>query len=133
MTLIERELVVSVALLGALFGSLLAGPLSDKFGRKPAIILSDVLFTAGSILMAVAQSIGALMAGRVLVGLGVGVASMVVPIYLSEVAPISIRGAVVAFFVVAVTLGQLISSGVALACGRNWRLMLGLAAAPAII
>ena len=73
------------------------------------------------------------MFGRILVGLGVGVASMVVPIYLSEVAPVNIRGAVVAFFVVAVTFGQLISSGIALACGRDWRLMLGIAAIPAVI
>ena len=133
MTLVERELVVSVALLGAVIGSLVAGPMSDNLGRKPSIIMSDILFATGSVLMGFAQSIALLMIGRVLVGLGVGVASMVVPIYLSEVAPVSIRGAVVAFFVVAVTLGQLISSGIALACGRNWRLMLGLAAVPAII
>lgn len=73
------------------------------------------------------------MIGRVLVGLGVGVASMVVPVILSEMSPIAIRGSVVACFCVAVTVGQLLSSCIALACGRDWRLMLGLAAVPAAI
>lgn len=133
MTTVQREFAVSIALLGAMVGSLIAGPLSDSFGRKPIIIVSDALFVGGSMLMALAQTITHLMIGRVLVGLGVGVASMVVPVILSEMAPIAIRGSVVACFVVAVTMGQLISSCVALACGRNWRLMLGLAAAPAAI
>ena len=96
-TVIERSLVVSLALLGAFFGSLLAGPLSDGFGRKIIIIFSDLLFVAGSIIM--------LMVGRFVVGLGVGIASMIVPVYLSEVSPISTRGAVVACFIVAVTIG----------------------------
>ena len=83
--------------------------------------------------MAFSSTILMLMVGRFVVGLGVGIASMIVPVYLSEVSPISTRGAVVACFIVAVTIGQLISSGIALACGRNWRLMFGLAAIPAII
>ena len=62
--------------------------MSDKFGRKPVIMISDVLFTIGSLVMANTQSIQILMVGRVLVGLGVGFASMVVPVYLSEVAPV---------------------------------------------
>ena len=104
-TTVERELTVSVALLGAFAGSLIAGPVSDAIGRKLTIIWSDVLFIVGSILMALAWTIPVLMVGRVLVGLAVGVASMIVPVYLSEVAPVQIRGAVVACFVVAVTLG----------------------------
>ena len=119
--------------MGAFFGALIAGPLSDGLGRKPIIIISDVLFAAGSFIMAFAETIAVLYVGRITVGLAVGVASMVTPVYLSEVAPNQRRGAVVTCFVLAVTLGQLISSGIALACGRNWRLMLGLAAAPAII
>ncbi len=104
-TVIERSLVVSLALLGAFFGSLLAGPLSDGFGRKIIIIFSDLLFVAGSIIMAFSTTIIMLMVGRFVVGLGVGIASMIVPVYLSEVSPISTRGAVVACFIVAVTIG----------------------------
>jgi MFS family permease len=75
-------------LLGAFIGSLIAGVLSDQIGRKPVIIISDFLFTGGSLLMAFAPEIYVLMIGRIIVGLGVGIASMVVPVYLSEVSPI---------------------------------------------
>lgn len=77
-----------MALFGAFIGSLIAGVLSDQIGRKPVIIISDVLFTGGSLLMAFAPEIYVLMIGRIIVGLGVGIASMVVPVYLSEVSPI---------------------------------------------
>jgi SP family myo-inositol transporter-like MFS transporter 13 len=77
-----------LALLGAFIGSLFAGVLSDQIGRKPVIIISDFLFTAGSLIMAFAPEIYVLMIGRIIVGLGVGIASMVVPVYLSEVSPI---------------------------------------------
>jgi len=87
-TVIERSLVVSLALLGAFFGSLLAGPLSDGLGRKIVIIFSDLLFVAGSFIMAFSTTIIMLMIGRFVVGLGVGIASMIVPVYLSEVSPI---------------------------------------------
>ena len=83
--------------------------------------------------MAFAPEIYVLMIGRIIVGLGVGIASMVVPVYLSEVSPIKKRGEIVACFILAVTLGQLSASIIALACGRNWRLMLGIAAIPAFV
>lgn len=73
------------------------------------------------------------MIGRLFVGLGVGIASMIVPVYLSEISPIKVRGAVVAVYVVFITGGQLISSIISLLLGNNWRLMLGLAAIPAKI
>lgn len=105
MSTVERELTVSLALLGAFFGSLIAGPSSDAIGRKPIILISDIIFIIGSLVMALAETIPVLMAGRVLVGLGVGIASMSVPVYLSEVAPTSIRGTVVTGFVIAITIG----------------------------
>jgi MFS family permease len=73
------------------------------------------------------------MIGRFTVGLAVGISSMIVPVYLSEVAPTKIRGVVVTFYVVAISIGQLASSVIALELGRDWRLMLGLGAGPAII
>jgi SP family myo-inositol transporter-like MFS transporter 13 len=120
-------------LLGAFFGSLIAGPLADSLGRKPIIIISDLLFLIGAIVMCSAQTIIALMLGRIIVGFGVGIASMIVPVYLSEVSPICVRGRVVAWFVVVITAGQLISSIISLFLGRNWRLMLGLSIIPAFI
>ena len=101
----ELELVVSLALLGAFIGALIAGPTSDFIGRKPVIIFGDILFTIGALMMAFAVDLVRLMIGRFVVGLGIGIASMILPVYLSEVAPVSIRGMVVAWFVVAITLG----------------------------
>ena len=69
--------MVSLALLGAFFGSLIAGPISDAFGRRPIIIVADVLFTLGSLLMALASTIPELMGGRVIVGFAIGVSSMI--------------------------------------------------------
>lgn len=94
-----------MATLGAAVGSLFSGAASDKFGRKKLILLADVLFTLGSILMAVSPTIPVLMIGRFLVGLGIGIAAQIVPLYLSEVAPIEIRGKVVAINVALITIG----------------------------
>jgi MFS transporter, SP family, solute carrier family 2 (myo-inositol transporter), member 13 len=79
--------VVSLAQLGAFFGSLLAGPLADRIGRKKVIMVADFLFTVGAGMMAFSPTIPILMAGRIVVGLGVGIASMIVPVYLAEVSP----------------------------------------------
>ena len=63
------------ALIGAAVGSIFSGTLSDKIGRKPVILLADLLFTIGALLMAFAPSINFLMFGRVVIGLGVGIAA----------------------------------------------------------
>lgn len=65
----------------------MAGPLADKIGRKKVIIVADLLFTAGAGIMAFSPTLEILMAGRIVVGLGVGIASMIVPVYLAEVSP----------------------------------------------
>lgn len=130
---VEREFIVSLALLGALVGSLIAGPLSDAFGRKPLIIVSCLIFIVGALTMALSPTIPVLMVGRVIIGLGVGVASMIEPVYLAEISPCKLRGALVSSFVIAITFGQLASICICLACGHNWRLMLGLAGVPALI
>jgi SP family myo-inositol transporter-like MFS transporter 13 len=74
-----------------------------------------------------------LIIGRVLVGLGVGIASLIVPVYLSEVSPTEVRGTVVAIDVLVITSGSFIASIIALLLGRNWRLMLGLAGIPSAL
>ena len=86
-------------------GALIAGPMSDRMGRKPVIIIADILFTIGALVMMISWSIPILMVGRIIVGLGVGIASLVVPVYLSEISPIEVRGTVVAFDVLLITSG----------------------------
>ena len=83
--------------------------------------------------MMISPSIPVLMIGRMIVGVGVGIAAFVVPLYLAENSPIQVRGTVVAVDVLMITTGQFISSFISLLCGNNWRLMLGLAAIPSIL
>ena len=130
---VGTELIVSLAQLGALVGSLIGGPLSDIYGRKPVLILGDIMFTLGALIMMLAPTIAVLMVGRVVVGLGVGLAAYVVPVYLSEISPVEVRGTVVSFNILVLCFGQFISSIIAYLLGRNWRLMLGLAGVPSLI
>ena len=81
----------------------MAGPLADKIGRKAVIMVADFLFTVGAIVMAISPTIPILMVGRIIVGLGVGIASMIVPVYLAEVSPKQLRGTVVAANLLLVT------------------------------
>jgi SP family myo-inositol transporter-like MFS transporter 13 len=96
-------------------------------------MLADVLFTTGAALMFAAPSIQLLMMGRIVVGLGVGIAAQIVPMYLSEVSPKEQRGTVVAANVFSITFGQFLSSLICLFLAPNWRLMLGLAGVPSFL
>ena len=94
-----------------------------------------VVFTVGSILAAVAPTVWVLIAARVIIGLAVGSAALVVPLYLAEVAPAEIRGAITSLnqlMIVGGILAAFIVNAI-LASSQNWRLMLGLAAVPSII
>ena len=101
----DRELIVSLTMIGAAFGSLVSGSLSDNLGRKPVILLADFYFTIGAAMMALAGNIVWLMAGRLLIGFGVGFAAQIVPLYISEITPAEIRGKLVAMNVVMITIG----------------------------
>lgn len=129
----QTEFIVSIAMLGAFMACLLAGPASDKYGRKPVIIIADILFAVGSLLMAMTPTIQLLIVGRLLIGFGIGLSSIVIPIYLAEISPNEIRGTVVGINATFCPIGQFISSIVALKLRGNWRLMLGLAAIPSFL
>jgi SP family galactose:H+ symporter-like MFS transporter len=130
-----QGLVAGIALAGAVAGSLVAGSLSDRFGRRRVIFGTALLFIAGSLVSAVAADLGMLLAGRVVVGAAIGVASMVCPLYLAEIAPADKRGGVVSLNQLCITLGILVSYlvGYALAASEGWRWMLGLGALPGIV
>ncbi|XP_066393879.1 inositol transporter 4-like isoform X2 [Miscanthus floridulus] len=107
-----QETIVSMAVAGAIFGAGAGGWMNDRFGRRPSILIADILFLAGSIVMAFAPAPPVIIVGRVLVGLGVGMASMTSPLYISEASPARIRGALV---------------------NGTWRWMLGVAGVPALL
>jgi SP family galactose:H+ symporter-like MFS transporter len=130
-----EELVVSSVLFGAIAGAIFGGTLSDRFGRRKIIILASLIFTFGGIGTALVKNVAWLIAGRVVVGIGIGVASFAAPLYISEVSPVNVRGKLVSLNQLAITVGIVISYliGFALSGVRGWRWMFALAAVPSFI
>lgn len=131
-----QETIVSMAQVGAIIGAAFGGWINDSFGRKKATLFADVIFTAGSLVMAGAPDPYVLIFGRLLVGLGIGVASVTAPVYISEASPTEVRGGLVSTNVLMITGGQFLSYLVNLAFTQvpgTWRWMLGVSAVPAVI
>jgi len=105
----KQEAIVSTALAGAIIGASVGGWMNDRFGRKKSIVVADALFLIGSIVMASAMNPATLIVGRVFVGLGVGMASMASPLYISEASPTRVRGALVSLNGFLITGGQFLS------------------------
>ncbi len=97
--------VVAVALLGCAVGAVVAGALSDRWGRLKVMLLGAVLFFVSSIGAALTFSVPDLILWRVMSGLGIGIASVVAPAYIAEVAPRQIRGSLASLQQLAITLG----------------------------
>ncbi|CAL9043586.1 unnamed protein product [Musa banksii] len=130
-----QESIVSTAVAGAIIGAAIGGWMNDHFGRKTTILVADFLFFAGAVIMASAPNPALLIVGRVFVGLGVGMASMTSPLYISEASPARIRGALVSTNGFLITGGQFLSYLINLAFTKapgTWRWMLGVAALPAL-
>jgi len=103
------ENIVSALLWGAVFGVLVSGFFSLRLGRRGTILISALVFAAGSILCALAPSPGLLIAARFFLGIAVGMASFVAPLYLSEIAPQSVRGALISMYQLMITIGIVIA------------------------
>ncbi|KAL7089402.1 hypothetical protein ACP275_13G185400 [Erythranthe tilingii] len=131
-----QESIVSMAVAGAIIGSAVGGWLNDRYGRRTAILVADFLFFIGAVLMASAPNPSVLISGRVFVGIGVGMASMTSPLYISEASPAKIRGALVSTNGFLTTAGQFLSYLINLAFTKapgTWRWMLGVAGVPALL
>lgn len=104
-----QELIVGMALIGAIFGAAFGGMLNDSLGRKKTTMIADLNFIIGSIIIAAAPNPYVIILGRFFVGLGVGSASVTAPVYIAEAAPSEIRGGLVSANVLMITGGQFFS------------------------
>lgn len=130
-----QEMIVSSAVAGAIIGAAIGGWTNDRFGRRTSILVADALFFAGAVIMAASPSPSVLLVGRVFIGLGVGMASMTSPLYISEASPARVRGALVSTNGFLITGGQFLSYLINLAFTKapgTWRWMLGVAGVPAL-
>ncbi|GFO29134.1 proton myo-inositol cotransporter [Plakobranchus ocellatus] len=132
-----QEAVVSGTVGAAAVAALMAGWLTDRIGRKPTVMLSSVVFTVGGILMGTAPTKETLLLGRIVAGLGVGLASVVVPVYVAEASPPHNRGRLVSLHQLLINTGIIVSSllagGFSYVVPNGWRFMLGFAAVPGVV
>jgi len=139
LSLFMVQVVTSYVTLGALAGSLASGALGDWLGRKRTILLAALLFTLGAAVQWMAPGAIVLVAGRLIVGIGVGVAAVAAPLYAAELAPATLRGRFISSYQLAITVGIFLAylvnarlADVQIAGNGAWRLMLGAAAVPGI-
>jgi hypothetical protein len=91
----HKSLIVSILSAGTFFGAIMAGDLADWFGRRTTVILGCIVYGIGCILQTASSSLGLLVAGRLIAGFGVGFVSAIIILYMSEIAPKKVRGAIV--------------------------------------
>ncbi|KZO99447.1 general substrate transporter [Calocera viscosa TUFC12733] len=133
----SQGFIVSLLVLGALFGSVPAGLLGDFLGRRKAIMGSTVVFLVGSICQTAAYNLATLMVGRFLAGFGIGMLATLAPIYQSEIAHPSIRGKLITLTQFFLGIGAFIASWIGYGAffwqdQRQWRVPFGIQAVPAV-
>ncbi|KAH9223891.1 sugar transporter [Leptodontidium sp. 2 PMI_412] len=101
--------MVAVLTLGAMFGAFVNGPIADKISRRWDLLLANVIFLIGSTIQAAAVNVPMVFVGRFIAGLAIGQLSMVVPLYLGELAPPNIRGSLIALQQLGITVGIMIA------------------------
>ncbi|MEX2234419.1 MAG: sugar porter family MFS transporter [Cyclobacteriaceae bacterium] len=109
LTAVEEGWFVSSALIGSILGVAISGELSDRFGRKILLVVSSLLFFISALGCTLLPTTFWIIAFRMLGGVGIGIASIIVPLYISEIAPAAIRGRLVTFYQLAVTIGILLA------------------------
>jgi sugar porter (SP) family MFS transporter len=130
-----QQIVVAALLLGAIVGVLVGGPLVDRIGRRRMLLLAAAVFCVGALVSAFTPNPAILIGARFFLGLAIGIASLVVPTYIAEMAPKQVRGRLVSLQQLMITVGIFVSYlvGYAFADSRGWRWMLGLAVVPGLV
>ncbi|NEY34752.1 MFS transporter [Streptomyces sp. PRKS01-65] len=130
----EEGAVISALLLGAAVGALGSGRPADRFGRKKVLVAIALTFTVGLLAAVLAGGFAALVVARLVLGLAVGSASTVVPLYLAEIAPPRLRGRLVTANQILLTVGILVSYliNLAYADSADWRAMFAVGLVPSV-
>lgn len=130
-------IAMGAALYGTVVGSLIGGWPADRFGRRATLLWVGVLYIVSAIGCAFAWNVGVFIAARIIGGIGIGVSTVVAPLYISEIAPTAHRGKLAAMFQFNIVLGIVIafaSNALLVGIGENaWRWMLGVAAIPSVL
>ena len=139
LSLLQLGIVISSLIFAAAVGALIGGKISDAIGRRKTIILLAIMFFVGVMFVIFSPGFEILVAGRIILGLAVGGASTVVPVYLAELAPYEIRGSITGRNELAIVVGQFTAFVVNAILGATlghidgvWRIMFGICALPAI-
>ena len=134
---LQEGWAVSVVLIGCMFGAGLAGPLSDRIGRRRLMLVSAVLFLVSAVGCALPRTITAFVIFRFIGGLGIGSAAVLSPLYIAEIAPARVRGALVSVNQLAIVTGILLAYFVnwvfAGSGPSNWRWMYAMGAVPSVV
>ncbi len=134
---LQEGWAVAVVLVGCMFGAGLAGPISDRIGRRRFMLVSAVLFLVSAVGCALPRTISEFMAFRFVGGLGIGSAAVLSPLYIAEIAPARARGALVSVNQLAIVTGILLAYFVnwafAGAGPANWRWMYAMGAVPSVL
>lgn len=133
---VGQQIVASSILVGCIIGAMLAGPASDRVGRRKVLAAVGALFILAALGCAFSHTVELLTVCRVLLGIAVGGASQIVPVYIAELAPAARRGSLVVVFQTAVIVGILISSISGYFLDEEaggWRLTVALGAVPALL
>ncbi len=135
LTPLQEGAVVSATVFGAMVGALGSGPAADRLGRQRILLSAGVVFTIGALGAGAAASVGMLVTFRFILGLGIGIASVIVPLYLAEMAPARERGVVTSLNQYMIIVGTALSAalGYALAFAGSWRWMLLIGVFPAVV
>uniref|UniRef100_A0AAR2LFT8 Major facilitator superfamily (MFS) profile domain-containing protein n=1 Tax=Pygocentrus nattereri TaxID=42514 RepID=A0AAR2LFT8_PYGNA len=136
-TALWQELLVSCGVAAAAVSALAGGCLNGLLGRRVCVLLASCVFAIGGVVLSAAPGKEVLLVGRLLVGLGLGINSMTVPVYIAEASPPHLRGQLVTVNTLFITAGQLVASLIDGAFSYvqhgGWRYMLGLSAVPALV
>lgn len=134
--LLEGFLTGSLAL-GCMLGCLIAGSLAEKYGRRPGLMTAAIVFALSSVGMALSNSLTVFIVMRFAAGIGVGMASMLSPMYIAEISPAAVRGRNVAINQLTIVIGILVTNLVNYMLADNgdnaWRWMFGLGAVPSVL